>query len=317
MLLAVALALVGTALAPTFPLLGLASLAVGVTTIAPQLLIPFAATLAAPYERGRIVGTVMSGLLIGILLARTFSGYISAHLGWQAVYWIAAGLMLVLAVTLRFALPMDRPVSEMGYLRLLKSLGQLIRSEAVLRETSVLGALVFGAFSAFWVALSFFLEGAPYHYGSDITGLFGLVGVAGALTANIVGKMADRIPARRITGVVIVAVLCSFLLMWLAGQWLWCLIIGVILLDFGMQGTQVSNQTRVYSLNPAARSRLNTVYMVSYFVGGSLGSMLGSYGWSIAGWNGVCVVGCTLLLLALGIYGVKSVRRSRRALSGK
>jgi predicted MFS family arabinose efflux permease len=309
MTLLVTLALVGVALSPNLIVLGLTSLVVGITTIVPQLLIPFAVSLTAPQERGRIVGSVMTGLLVGVLLSRTFSGYISAHFGWHMVYWIAAVLMLVLGIILYLALPDEQPVSQMRYSELLKSLGLLIRQEPILREVSLLGALVMASFNAFWATLSFFLEGAPYHYNSDIVGLFGLLGVAGALCANIVGRLADRMPARVITGTTVALSLASFLLLWSGGQWLWGLIVGVIALDFGMQGTQVSNQTRVYSLNPEARSRLNTIYMVTFFIGGSLGSMLGTWGWSLGGWNGVGMVSCTLLLIALGIYGFNSVRK--------
>jgi predicted MFS family arabinose efflux permease len=302
MLVAVTIALLAMAVAPNIILLAIASYAVGVTTVVPQLIVPFAASLAADHERGQVIGTVMSGLLIGILLARTESGFVSAHFGWQAVYWIAAGMMIVLAVVMRLLLPADRPRSSVSYPQLLCSLWQLVRNEPVLRETSVIGALAFGAFSAFWVTLAFFLETPPYHFGSDVTGLFGLVGVAGALAASLVGKLSDRMDARRINGYAIIIVLSSFVLFWLAGQSLWGLIIGVILLDFGVQANQVSNQTRVYSLHPNKRNSLNSVYMVSYFIGGSLGSMLGTYGWSIAQWKGVCAVSGILLVVALGCY---------------
>lgn len=308
MLAAVTLALIAMAVAPNIILLAIASYAVGVTTVVPQLVIPFAASLAADHELGQVIGTVMSGLLVGILLARTASGFVCAHLGWQAVYWIAAGLMVALAVVMRLFLPADRPRSSMSYPQLLRSLWQLAREEPVLRETSVLGALAFGAFSAFWVTLAFFLETPPYHFGSDVTGLFGLVGVAGALAASLVGKLSDRMEARRINGYALLIVLLSFGLFWLVGQSLWGLIVGVILLDFGVQANQVSNQARVYSLNPNKRNSLNSVYMVSYFIGGSLGSMLGTYGWSIAQWPGVCAVGVILLVVGLSLYFLNSRR---------
>jgi predicted MFS family arabinose efflux permease len=302
---AVSVALVGMALAPTLWLLGLASYAIGLTTVVPQLIIPFAANLAPTQTRGRVVGMVMSGLLIGILLARTVSGFVGATLGWRAMYWIAAVLMVVLAITLRFLLPNDRaPKNGMSYPRLLQSLWGLLRSEPVLRETGIFGALTFGAFSAFWVTLSFFLESPPYHYGSEVAGLFGLVGVAGALAASFVGKFADRSDARHANGAAMAITLLSFVIMWFTGQWLIGLVIGVVLLDLGTQGNQVSSQTRVYSLNPAARNRLNTVYMVMYFIGGSLGSILGTFGWSVAKWNGVCAIACAMMVLALVVYVV-------------
>jgi predicted MFS family arabinose efflux permease len=253
----------------------------------------------------------MSGLLIGVLLARVVSGFIGAHLGWRAMYWIAAVMMLALIPVLHLLLPREQPRPRISYPELLRSLWELIRKEPVLRETSIFGALVFGAFSVFWVTLVFFLATPPYHYGSDVAGLFGLAGIAGALAASFVGRLSDRINARIITGVMLMVTMIAFILFWLFGHSLWGLIIGVILLDLGTQGTHISNQTRIYRLNPTARSRLNTVYMVSYFIGGSLGSLLGAYGWSIARWNGVCAVGILMLIAALVVYAVGSLRHAR------
>ncbi len=302
MLLAVTVALIATALAPSISWLTLACFAIGVTTVVPQLIVPLAASLAAPRERGRVVGTVMSGLLIGVLLARTVSGFIGAQFGWRAMYWIAAGMMLLLALALRMTLPPSRPRARLSYAQSLRSLGELLRTEPSIREMSIFGGMVFGAFSAFWSTLAFFLSTPPYHYGSEVVGLFGLVGVVGALAASLAGRLSDRIDARYITGGSIATTLLAFVTFWLFGQWLWGLIIGVILLDLGTQSNQISNQARVYSLNPEARNRLNTIYMVSYFVGGSLGTALGTYGWSVARWTGVCIVGVAMLMVAIIVY---------------
>lgn len=305
MLGAVTLSLIATALAPTLILLSAASFAVGFTTVVPQILIPFAATLAHPGERGRVIGTIMSGLLIGVLLARTVSGFVAAQFGWRAIYWVAAVLMVALLVALRLTLPKEEARARLSYPQLLRSLWGLIRTEPILRETSIFGAFAFGAFSVFWVTLVFFLGTPPYHFGSEVAGLFGLVGVAGALAASVVGKLSDRIDARHITGIALATAFLAFLLFWLIGHMLWGLILGVILLDLGVQGAQISNQTRIYSLKAELRSRLNTVYMVSYFIGGSLGSLIGAYAWSIARWNGVCVVGGLMLVVALVVYGTR------------
>ncbi|GCE11761.1 MFS transporter [Tengunoibacter tsumagoiensis] len=312
MLVAVTVALAAVSFAPGVIFLAFACYALGLTTVVPQLIIPYAASLAPAPMRGRVVGTVMSGLLIGILLARTVSGFVGTYLGWRSMYWIAAIMMILLAVVLRFLLPDDRaPKGSTSYPRLLQSLWGLWRSQPVLRETGVFGALVFGSFSAFWVILSFVLETPPYHFGSEVAGLFGLVGVAGALAASVVGRFADRGEARHANGIAISITLFSFVLMWLTGQWLAGLIVGVLLLDLGTQANQVASQSRVYSLIPEARNRLNTVYMTLYFVGGSLGSLLGTWGWSLAGWNGVCGVACMMLLLALALYIFNSKRMSR------
>lgn len=216
--------------------------------------------------------------------------------------------MIVLALALRFFLPEEKPRATIRYWHLLRSLASLIRTEPVLREAAVFYALSFGAFSAFWVTLTFFLQTPPYHYGSAVAGLFGLVGVAGAFSASLVGRLADRFPVRFATGIALLIVLLSFLCMWLTGHWLWGLIVGVILLDLGTQAAHVSNQTRIYSLNPEARNRLNTVYMVTGFIGGALGSYLSTWGWSLAGWNGVCLFGSLMLVTALTVYAINSKR---------
>lgn len=298
----VAAGLIAEAVAPSLAWLAVATFAVGATTVAAQIIIPFAATLAAPNESGKVVGMVMSGLLLGILLARTVSGVVGAYLGWRAMFWIAAGLMLALALLLRLALPDEPPRPGMRYMALLRSLGELVRTLPALREASAMGALIFGAFSAFWVALAFFLETPPYHYGSGVAGLFGLVGVAGALMASFVGRLADRIPPRWITGVCLAILLLSYGVLWLTGSWLWGLTLGVVLLDLGVQGAHISNQTRVYALVPEARSRLNTVYIVSYFLGGAAGSALSALAWSAFGWNGVCALGSGFAGAALLIW---------------
>jgi predicted MFS family arabinose efflux permease len=225
------------------------------------------------------------------------------------MYWIAAAMMVLLALVLRFLLPDNRSHATMNYWQLLRSIGDLVCTEPTLREASLFGGLAFGAFSAFWVTLAFFLQGSPYHYGSAVAGLFGLVGVGGASAASFVGRLTDRFDARYTVGGALLFILAAFVCMWLTGYWLWGLIIGVILLDLGTQSNQVSNQARIYSLHPEARSRLNTVFMVAYFIGGSLGSYLGTLGWSLAGWNGVCGVGCLLIALALVVYVVNSKRK--------
>jgi len=308
LLVVVTIALLLVAIAPTVSVLSVAGFFLGFATVAPQLLVPLAASLAAPFERGRVVGTVMSGLLIGILLARVVSGMIGALFGWRAVYWGAAALMILLALALRVFLPEEQPRRALSYWHLLRSLTSLIRTEPVLREAGVFYALSFGAFSAFWVTLTFFLQTPPYHFGSAVAGLFGLVGVVGASSAFFIGRLADRFPARSATGMALLIALCAFLCLWLIGSWLWGLILGVILLDLGTQAAHVSNQTRIYSLAPFTRNRLNTVYMVTGFIGGALGSFLGTWGFRLAGWNGVCGVGSLLLAAALTVYIINSKR---------
>ncbi|GMU02206.1 MFS transporter [Corallococcus caeni] len=295
----VGVALVAAGLAPTLHVMVAASFAIGVTTVVPQLLIPFAAQLAAPSERGRVVGTVMSGLLIGILLSRTAAGFVGTHLGWRTMFFVAAGLMVVMGVVLRFTLPAQPPVAAMPYPQLMRSLIHLARTEPVLRLHALLGGLTFGAFSAFWATLALYLRSMPGHYDAQVAGLFGVVGVAGAVIAPLVGRSADRGAGRRINALAIAVLLASFVVLWLLGHSLWGIALGVVLLDLGAQANQIANQARVYSLRPDARSRLNTLYMVTYFVGGAAGAWAGMAAWTRAGWPGVCAVGAGMSLTAL------------------
>lgn len=192
LLACVAVSLVGFAESRSLAWMYAASFLIGITTVVPQVIVPLAAQLASPAEQGKVIGTVMSGLLFGILLARTAAGIIGDLLGWRAMYWIAAAMMLTLSLLLRKVLPVARPETTASYGQLLASLGSLVRKYATLREASLIGACMFGAFSVFWTSLAFFLEGAPYHYSSAIAGLFGLVGVTGAAGAPLVGRLADR-----------------------------------------------------------------------------------------------------------------------------
>lgn len=301
-LIATAVALVLASVSPNLLMLTVMSLVIGLSAVAAQIIIPMATTLAHPTERGKVIGTLMTGLLCGILLARTVSGFIGELFGWRAMLQIAAVMMLLLAVVLRLVLPKSQPQTKLSYLGILRSLPGLLREEPILREASILGALAFACFSIFWVTLSFFLETPPYNYGSDVAGLFGLVGVAGALAASLIGRIADKYNPRIATGVTLLLLLLSFVLFWLLGWWMPGLIVGVILLDLGVQGTQVSNQTRIYTLRPDARSRITTIYMSTYFVGGSLGSLVGGFAWERWGWNGVCACGIALVTIALAVY---------------
>jgi predicted MFS family arabinose efflux permease len=309
---AVALALVFMATAPTIALLIIASCIVGLTSVIPELIIPFAANLSPVNERGKVVGAILAGFLVGTPLASILSGIIGAYLSWRAMYWIAAATMAILALVLRFLLPDDdAPKQKIGYPQLIASLWKLLLREPVLQEVSVFGILVYGAFNVFWVSISFILKAAPYHYGSEVVGLFGLVGFAGALAAVFVGKSSDHNDPRRANGSSLVVVLLSFMLMWVTGQWLIGLIIGTILLDLGAQSSQVTNETRLYSLDQSVWNRLNTVYILMFCIGGSLGSLLGSLSWSVAQENGVYATACLMLFMALGFYALhgKRIRR--------
>lgn len=309
LLILVTISLLGAAASTHIVWMYIASFAIGLTTVVPQILVPFSAQLATPEQRGKVIGTVMSGLLFGILLARTISGLIGGTWGWRWMYGIAAVMMFVLFLVLRRKLPHVEPLMKSTYSELLVSIGGLIRQYAVLREGALIGALNFASFSVFWTSLSFYLEGEPYHYSSQIAGLFGLVGVVGALGAPIVGRIADRIQPKWIIGAMIVVTLISFAFFgWLGGT-LIGLMIGIVLLDLGVQGAQVSNQARIYALNDSARSRLNTVLMVSTFVGGAIGSSVSSYMWKIGGWSAVSLSGGVFMLLSLLVWSIARWRK--------
>lgn len=286
-------------LSRSFYWMAAASLLIGIFSAVPQLLLPMAAHIAPAAQRGRIVGKVMSGLLIGILLSRTLSGYIGAHYGWRAMFFIGSGMMAVLLVLLALKLPRDQPSFTGSYASLMRSLFTLARTLPVLRRSALTGMLMFAAFSAFWTTLVFFLEGAPYYYKSDVAGLFGAIGACGALAAPLAGRYADKRGAQFTLRLGVLAALAAFAVMGFAGAALTGLIAGVILLDIGQQVTHISNQSKVFALLPEARSRLNTVYMTSSFAGGSLGSFLGAQAWSYAHWTGVCILGAVLVALAL------------------
>jgi predicted MFS family arabinose efflux permease len=309
LLVLVAFSLVGVATAQNLIWMDVASLAVGITTIVPQIMIPLAATLAPPKEQGKVIGTVLSGLLFGILLARTVSGLIGGYFGWRFMFWIASGLMLLLAIILRLFLPKNNPDTRITYSQLFFSIFQLVKKHATLREAAFIGAMMFGSFSAFWTSLDFFVESPVYHFNSQLAGLFGLVGVVGASAAPLVGRMADRFKPKTIVGLLMSVTLFSFLLFGLTGMTLIGLILGIVLLDLGVQGTQVANQARIYPLAPEARSRINTVFMVSTFIGGAIGSSLGSYAWKVWGWRGVCTVSGTMVLLGMIVWSLSLFKR--------
>jgi len=275
----------------------------------PQLIVPYAATIAPPHERGRVVGTVMAGLLVGILLSRSVSGFVGGAFGWRSVYVLGAALMGTLAAVLALRLPPQRPEAPVALRELYASLGRIVKDEPVVRLHALLGAMTFGAFSVFWSTLAFHLASLPPHYGSGVVGAYGLVGVAGALVAPAVGRFADRRDARIVNLGAIVTLIASFAVFAAFRASLVALAVGVTLLDVGAQANHISNQARIFSLAPALRSRLNTIYMTSYFAGGAAGSWLGVLAWSSAGWTGACAVGATMGGVALVALGFSAMRR--------
>ena len=307
--LLIIVSLAGMVMAPTLELLYIASFMVGFSSVVPQMLVPLTAELSTPEKRNSSIGMVMSGLLLGILLSRVAAGFIGDIWGWKAIYYIAIACMILLMLLLAFKLPDIKPTFKGTYLQLIHSLVHLTKTQPVLRLSALRGALGFAGFSTFWITLVFHLQEAPFHAGSAVAGSFGLIGAVGALAASVVGKISSRVSTYRIILSSIFILLLSWVIFYFGGYSYMGLISGVILIDLGLQSMHISNQSSFFALNLGATNRLNTVYMFSYFTGGSLGSYLASLAWKYFQWNGVVFTGfcCTLLVLIVHItYGKRS-----------
>ena len=302
LLVAASVALAFTAISPNVAWLSVASFAVGLTASTVQVIVPFAAHHASDEERGRIVGTVLGGLLMGALLARTFSGVFGAAFGWRTVYWVASILMLGLAIVIRAVLPASPPVVSLSWAKLMKSVAELAREHQMLRQAALIAGLLFFSFAALWTTLVFLLRTPPYHYGTSTAGTFGLLGAASAGSAPLVGRLTDRKGTGRTIFVAIAMTLIGYVTLLVFGRTLAGLVAGIVLVDVGVQAGHVANQSRIYTLAPTARARLNTFYMVAFFIGGALGSYLGPLGFSVAGWPGFCTFPLIGLTFALAYF---------------
>lgn len=271
----------------------------GLFSTVAQVLIPFAATLSKPEHRGKIVGTLMSGMLLGILLGRTFAGAISTIADWHYVYWIATSIMGIVTLLLWISLPTYRNTININYFQLLWSIGSLYKQEPILRIRSLLAVISFALFSLLWTPLAFLLSNDPYHYSDFIIGLFGIAGAAGALGSPIVGKLSDKGKGWLATTIGLGLLLLSWLPLSLVQYSIIALILGVVILDFSVQVTHVSNMSAIYQIRPEARSRMNTGYMVCYFIGGMLGSVGSTYLFSHYGWIAIVVSGTILGLMGI------------------
>ncbi|HEX6462674.1 MAG TPA: MFS transporter [Candidatus Saccharimonadales bacterium] len=311
LLLVASVASVVAAVAPSFVVLLIAALAVSLGTVVVLVLLPFAASLAAPERRGRIVGTIMTGVLMGVLLARTVSGFIAQATNWRMVYLFSAFVMLALAVLLGKMLPHIAPVVTLRYVELLQSTGSLIRTEPLLRKRAIYGFLSFAGFSALWTSLSFLLSDA-YGFNQATIGLFGLAGLAGVLVAEFAGKLID-LGRERFATAGFLAIICIswWVMIDQNGHNLVLLLAGIILLDLGVQGAHVLNQGVIYRLQPEARGRMTTIYMTLYFLGGVLGSFASGQAYEHWGWAGVSVVGLIFAISALGVLFLSSPSKVR------
>lgn len=291
-----------TASSTTLPMMILGTALTGLFSVVAQILVPLAATLAHPEKRGNTVGIIMSGLLLGILLARTVAGALAAIGGWRTIYWVASVLMILMALILWRALPRYKQHSGLNYAQLLKSVFILFINTPLLRTRAMLGALSFANFSVLWTSMAFLLAAPPFNYSAGVIGLFGLVGAAGALAASRAGHLADKGKAGLSTSVGLLLLLLSWIPIAMAEESMWALIVGILILDLAVQVVHVTNQSMIYRIMPAARNRLTAGYMTSYFIGGALGSLLSASAYQHAGWKGVAAAGGILCLLNLLIW---------------
>jgi predicted MFS family arabinose efflux permease len=294
----VSLASLLCALAPSLWLMLAASVLIGLTGSVTHLVLPIAPEVASDAERGRAIGTVMTGLLLGVLLARSVAGGIATVFGWRAVFFFACAINAAFVPILWKQFPPLPPTHPLPYTQALRSLWTIVRRERVIREAAVEGGLFFAAFSTFWTTLAFLLGTPHYHLGPGTAGSFGILGATGALIAPFAGRMNDRRGSRFVISVSLATMILSFGILWIFGYHMAGLVVGVLILDLGVQGNQISNQTRIFGALPEARSRVNTIYMTTYFLGGSIGSALSTWAWDHWGWNGVCALGVGFLLLA-------------------
>jgi predicted MFS family arabinose efflux permease len=297
-----ALVLAASALAPTFAVLLVTLAAVGVTTVTGQLLIPLAGDLATEEQRGRVVGAVVSGVLSGILVSRTVSGLLADALGWRAVYGVAAIATTVMALLLARTLPRLPARAAVAYGRLLRSVFATVRAHRAVQVTLVIGASAFAVFTLFWTGLTFLLSAPPFSYSVTRIGLVGLVGLAGALAAQRAGRLHDRgwsVPA---TGAALLLALTSLGISALGARSIVLVLVAVLLIDIAIQAVNVLNQTRLFAVEPTARSRLNTAFVTSNFVGGAIGSALAGVLWQRGGWTTVMLGGAVLIGVALLVW---------------
>ncbi|HHG9886136.1 TPA: MFS transporter [Enterobacter roggenkampii] len=274
----------------------------GLFSVVAQILVPLAATLASPEKRGKVVSTIMSGLLLGILLARTVAGLLASLGGWRTVYWVASVLMVVMALALWRGLPKVKQENHLNYPQLLASVFSLFTQDKLLRTRALLGCFTFANFSILWTSMAFLLAAPPFNYSEGVIGLFGLAGAAGALGARPAGGLADKGKSHLTTSAGLVLLLLSWAAIWYGHVSVLALIVGILVLDLTVQGVHITNQTVIYRVKPEARNRLTAGYMTSYFIGGAAGSLISASAWQHAGWSGVCAIGAIVATINLLVW---------------
>lgn len=300
LMLGLALALVLMVLSKGVILVWVLSLIIGVCSSPAQIIMPMAASLDK-VNRGKTVGIVFSGILVGILASRVISGFITDWLGWRYVYGISAVMVVTVLVLLKLYLPDVKHKFTGSYFALIKSTLLLVKEHAILRQAAILGAFTFGIFCSFWTTLTFYLSGPAFNFHADTIGLFGIVAIGGALVAPYFGKLADKGNTKRSLLMTIGLIIFSILLLKFFPSSILVMIIAVFILDIGVQATQITNFTRIYSLDENSHSRLNTIYMTTYFIGGGIGTFFGLLCWKHGGWELSTWQMLTWALIALGI----------------
>lgn len=287
-----------------FIITAIACLAVGITSVIPQLLLPLCAKLSDKAERGKNIGHIMSGLLMGVLLSRVISGAVGQHWNWKAMYLVAVFFMIILLIVLKFTLPVCEASknNKMSYISSLKSMFALPKKFPVIREAAINGAMILAAFSALWTTLTFQLQSSAFNFSTNIVGMFGLLGVSGALLAPLAGKLSDKKGAKFTVGINIGIIFISYVCFIIFGFKVWGLILGVILLDMGVNSCNVANQTRIQSLSEDERNRITSVYMVTMFLGGAVGSYLGALMYNHYGWYAFCAIGIITQIIAVCVH---------------
>ena len=282
------------ALTPYIHLSLFASLLTGICSVMPQIFIPIAAQFSTPETKGKNVGMIVSGLLTGILASRVVSGIIGEYLGWRFIFFVAAGMMVICVIIIMRVLP-DMPCNFKGrYSDLMKSLFSLVMEYPQLRISSLRAGIAFGSFLALWTSLAFKMEQAPFFAGNNIVGLLGLCGIAGALTASYIGNYVQVLGVKRLNYIGCGLIFAAWFSLYSGQNSYVGIIIGIFIIDIGMQCIQLSNQTTIFSLNPKAANRINTIFMTTYFIGGSIGTLLAGIFWHWFGWQGVVGTGITL-----------------------
>ncbi|MFC5406468.1 MFS transporter [Cohnella soli] len=302
-LLLTSVALVAAAVLKQAILFLSASLVIGVGAVAAQVLVPYASYLAPESSRGRVVGNVMSGLLLGIMLSRPLSSLAADFFGWHAIFAVSAVSIVILAILLMKVLPARRPSADTRYTALLGSMWHLLRTTPVLRRRAAYHACVFATFSLFWTTAPLLLTGPGYHFSQKAVALFALVGVAGAVAAPVVGRLADRGWTRPATWIALSTVIISVLLPLLIGGsspvGIAVLVISAILLDAGVSANLVLGQRAIFSLSPEIRSRLNGLFMAIFFIGGAAGSSIGGWAYASGGWSKTLWIGIAFPIVAM------------------